>query len=107
MVQVGGEQLVKAFGVALKTMKQGEKVDLRIKPECEPPSPSLTFQHSPNSDHLTGMALAQVGSCQVAKTIGALETMQALPQFQALSVRIPTSISFAASPFQARRALSP
>jgi len=47
VVQVDGEQLVKAFGVALKTMKQGEKVSLNIKPECEPPSPSLALQTSP------------------------------------------------------------
>ena len=35
VVLVGSGQPVKAFAAALKTMKQGEKASLKIKPECE------------------------------------------------------------------------
>ena len=35
MVQMGSGQPVKAFQVALKSMKQGEKASLKIKPECK------------------------------------------------------------------------
>ena len=35
VVAVGSGQPVKAFQVALKTMKEGEKTKLKIKPECE------------------------------------------------------------------------
>lgn len=38
MVLVGSRQPIKAFQVALKSMKQGEKVSLKIKPECKPHS---------------------------------------------------------------------
>ena len=36
VVLVGSGQPVKAFQIALKTMKQGEKASLKIKPECKP-----------------------------------------------------------------------
>ena len=36
VVQVGSGQPLKAFPVALKSMKQGEKASLKIKPECKP-----------------------------------------------------------------------
>ena len=35
VVLVGSGQPIKAFQVALKSMKQGEKVSLKIKPECK------------------------------------------------------------------------
>lgn len=35
VVRVGSGQPVKAFQVALKSMKQGEKASLKIKPECK------------------------------------------------------------------------
>ena len=38
VVLVGSRQPIKAFQVALKSMKQGEKVSLKIKPECKPHS---------------------------------------------------------------------
>lgn len=36
VVLVGSGQPIKAFQVALKSMKQGEKVSLKVKPECKP-----------------------------------------------------------------------
>ncbi len=36
VVQVGSGQPLKAFPIALKSMKQGEKAFLKIKPECTP-----------------------------------------------------------------------
>ena len=38
VVQVGSGQPLKAFPIALKSMKQGEKASLKIKPECKPPA---------------------------------------------------------------------
>ena len=35
VVHVGSGQPIKAFQVALKTMKQGEKASLKIKPACK------------------------------------------------------------------------
>ena len=35
VVAVGSGEPMKAFQVALKTMKEGEKTKLKIKPECE------------------------------------------------------------------------
>ena len=37
VVLVGSGQPMKAFTAALKTMKQGERASLKIKPECEAP----------------------------------------------------------------------
>lgn len=39
VVLVGSGQPIRAFQFALKTMKQGEKASLKIKPECEQSSP--------------------------------------------------------------------
>lgn len=43
VVEVASGKPLKAFGVALKTMQQGEKATLKIKPECEPHTSSLPF----------------------------------------------------------------
>lgn len=51
VVAVGSGKPMRAFQVALKTMKEGEKVTMKIKPECEHQPPFEDLQYRTLSLH--------------------------------------------------------